>query len=144
MLGRHSTKASRKRLQSCDQSCGLCWIETDDLQDRALPETSPEVEARTIHLQHLQHLKIVLQDPERNLEWTASPEEPRLQRWTKNLQVRAYRYICGYEIKDGSVLSAEKLRKRRIADCMVYLDDDGCAMPGNHYVRQPLRLRCFQ
>ena len=143
MLGRHSTKENRKRLQSCDQRCGLCWIETDDLQDTALPETNPEVEARTRHLLHLQHLKKVLKDPERNVKWTATLKEPSLQRWTKNLQVRAYRETCGYKIKNGGVLSAEKLRKRRIADFEVYLDEDGYAMPGNLYVRQPLRLRCF-
>ena len=63
-----------------------------------------------------------------------------MQRWIKIWQVRAYRETCGYKIKNGSVLSAEKLRKRRIADFEAYLDDDGYVMPGNTFVRQPLQL----
>ena len=138
VLGRHSTEGNRKRLQSCKQSCDLCWIETDDPQDTALPETTAEADARTKHIQHLQHLNNVHKDPETNLKWNATLKEPSMQRWTKILQVRAYRETCGYKIKSGNFLSAEKLRKRRIADFEVYLDDDGYAVPGNHYVRQSL------
>ncbi|KAM0802900.1 hypothetical protein BDR22DRAFT_887234 [Usnea florida] len=106
---------------------GIAQKETD----MALTETSPEADARTKHFQHLHHLKHVHKDPEVNLAWNARLKEPSLQRWMKTLQVRAYRETCGYKSKNGSVLTAEKSRQRRIADFEVYLDDDGYVMPGN-------------
>ena len=109
-------------------------LETDDLQDAASPETGEEVDARTQHRQHLQYLTIVRDNPNVDLR------PAQLQRWCRTLQVRAYRETCGSRIGHGNVVSVEKLRKRRIADCEVYVDDVDFAMPGNTYVRRPVAI----
>lgn len=48
-------------------------------------------------------------------------------------QLRAYRTCCGDTIEDKNGLSTEKLRKRRIANFEMFLNDDGLAAPGNTF-----------
>ena len=63
---------------------------------------------------------------------TSQPFETSfMQRTWLQAQVRRYRIFCGDVVKEKDGLSAEKLRKRRIADCNVFLNDDGFAAPGN-------------
>ncbi len=62
---------------------------------------------------------------------TSQPFETSFMQTTwLQAQVRRYRISCGDVVKEKDDLSAEKLRKRRIADCKVFLNDDGFAAPG--------------
>lgn len=65
------------------------------------------------------------------LDGHVSFETSTLEHSSMLKQLQAYRTSCGDRIEDNKGLSIEKLRRRRIADCEVFLDDDGFAAPGN-------------
>lgn len=77
---------------------------------------------------------------DRNFGWPAMSSKPfETDAWHQHYleqQFEAYRKSFGDRVKDGDVLSTEKLRKRRVVDVEVFLTVDGSAAPRYSMKRQ--------